>query len=93
MAGGHTWLGVGERVWQGGMCGRGCAWPGDGGMHGQGVCVWLGVVHGKGGMHGEEGCVWQRGACVAKVGGMCGKGGGHVWQRGGMCGKGAWHAW
>ena len=31
----------------------------------------------------------QRGACVAKVGGMCGKagGGGHVW-RGGMCGKG-----
>ena len=56
--------------------GGGCAWL-PGGMHG---CWW-------GDMHGCRG-----GVCVAKGGGMCGKGG-HVWQRGGLCMANGGHAW
>ena len=80
-----------------GMCGRGQAWQGDGGVHGGGACM-VGGVHGGGhawhrGMC-DRGRAWQRGACIA--GDMHGRGAcmvgegacmvvGHAWQ-GGMCG-------
>ena len=64
----------GGHAWQGGMCGRGCAWQGAymmGGMCGRGgACVagghaWQGDMHGGGGMHGRgcawQGCAWQGG--------------------------------
>ena len=73
----HGWgracmAGGGQCVWPaGGMHGGGCMVGGA--VHGTGVCVAQGGVHGRGGMHGGEACV------AGGEGGMRGRGaGGHA---------------